>query len=111
MAFSVAYVAFPSGMPTTFDDGFPLGMAPSYGLMNELIAPESMVACFPPYLSFSTLYGSRWAFARCRWVVWGVVNQAPKLQPPRFLAFLVVVDVSNFGAGVDLHLRLVGLSN
>ena len=65
MAFSVACMTFPSGMPTTFDVGFPVGMMPSCGLMNELVAPELMMACFPSYLSFSTLCISCCAFACC----------------------------------------------
>ena len=45
------------------------------------------------------------------WTMWGVADQAPKLQSPRFPVLLVVVAVPNFGTVVDLHLRLVGLPN
>ena len=45
------------------------------------------------------------------WAVWGVADQAPKLQPPGFLVFLVAVAVPNFGVVPDLHPWLVGLTN
>ena len=41
MAFLVAWMMVPSGMPTLFFDGYPVGMVPSCARMKEIITPES----------------------------------------------------------------------
>ena len=44
IAFLVAWMMVPSGMPTLFFDGSPVGMAPSCDRMKDLVALESKTA-------------------------------------------------------------------
>ena len=68
ISFLVAWMMVPYGMLTLFFDGSPVGMAPSWGYMKELVAPESNTAwCFMHHTwsdCFSSPISSHCWFAR-----------------------------------------------
>ena len=112
----VVWIALPSVMPTIFEDSFPVGMAPSCGLMNNMVALESTTACLSAKCLFKTRRGSRLSFdCSCSSLAWRIssgegrgVGGGQKRFPhlPRLLACHVAV--TNLFAEVVLCLAILG---
>ena len=57
-AFLVAWMMVPSGMPTLFFDGSPVGMAQSWGRMKDLVAPDSKTDWYFVHHAWSDCFSS-----------------------------------------------------